>query len=282
MIAQATIFGLGLIGGSISLALRAIEGVQVAAVDAEEVLELPEARVACHERVPVDDEWAVRRLLERTELAILAVPVGAIMKWMPEVLARARFVTDCGSTKVRIAMAAQAEPRRRYFVPGHPMAGRAVGGLANASPTLFRGARWLLCSGESDPEAVGVVEGLVTALGAQPLHLDPGVHDRGVALTSHMLQLCASALAALASREEAWDLAGPAFSSATRVAGGVDSMWRDIFATNGVPIARAIRALTSELDSIADELERSPTELRAALRLLEEARQAMGPRQTGG
>lgn len=276
MIRQVTVIGLGLIGGSVALALRAIGGVRVAGVDSAAVLELPEAREASDERVPVDDVAAVRELLARTELAVLAMPVGGIIAWLPTVLELARYVTDCGSTKERIVAAAGAEPRRRFFVGGHPMAGKAIGGLGEASPTLFRGARWLLCPATADPEALRLVEGLVSSVGAKPVHVDAAVHDRGVALTSHLPQLCASALAVLAGRADAGELAGPAFASATRVAGGPDSMWADIFSTNAGAIANALRALTSQLEAVADGLERSPPDLEAALRLLGEARRVVG------
>ncbi len=274
MISQVTIIGLGLIGGSIALALRERGGVKVAAVDDAAVISDPRAVAMTDERVAAQDRVAFSGLLSRTELAVLAVPVGDIARLLPEVLQSAQVATDCGSTKEHIARVGGGHERGRFFVPGHPMAGRPVGGLANASATLFVGARWLLCPQASDPGAVQVVESLVAALGGLAVHVEPEHHDRGVALTSHVPQLFASALAVLATRQQAWEVSGPGFASATRVAGGAESMWRDILATNAGHVAGALRALMRELEVVASDLEGSPTEVASALRLLAEARQA--------
>ena len=272
MISRVTVIGLGLIGGSVALGLRRIGGFHLAAIDRANVLASPMAEQAADERVCSDDADAVAKVLDATELAILAVPVGAIVGFLPEALKRSRFVTDCGSTKAHIAAVAKALPRGSAFVPGHPMTGKPVGGLEHACADLFQGARWLLCPAGCDPLAVQVVEDVVQALGASTVAIDAQEHDRGVALTSHLPQLFASALAVLAAEYGAWQVAGPGFASATRVAGGAESMWRDILSTNAPHIACALRALTRKLESVAGELECEPPELDTVLKLLSEAR----------
>jgi prephenate dehydrogenase len=97
-------------------------------------------------------------------------------------------------------------------------------------------------------------------------------HDRAVALTSHVPQLLASALATLAAQTGAEPAAGPAFASATRVAGGSEAMWADIFSTNADAIALALRELVRELENSARGLGESPADTRPALELLRQAR----------
>jgi prephenate dehydrogenase len=97
-------------------------------------------------------------------------------------------------------------------------------------------------------------------------------HDRAVALTSHVPQLLASVLTVLAARRGAFGAAGPAFASATRVAGGAANMWKDIFETNADEIADALRELSAALTTVADGLQ-SVEPARAALELLTDARE---------
>jgi len=270
---RLAIVGFGLIGGSVALAARA-RGVasRVVAVDRAEVAALPAARDAADEIVDFADEPRARRLLAEAELVVVATPVGAIEAVIGEVLDVAEVVTDCGSTKRAILASASRSSRRGRFVPGHPMAGLPQGGIERASKDLFEGRPWLLCPEQSDPDAVSRVEALVSGVGARPVRLTAEEHDRAVALTSHLPQLLASALAVLAERQHADIAAGPAFQSATRVAGGGEAMWHDILATNADEVSLALEALGAELDSIARALRHRPPDLGPALQLLERAR----------
>jgi prephenate dehydrogenase len=101
-------------------------------------------------------------------------------------------------------------------------------------------------------------------------------HDRAVALTSHVPQVVASALKVLAARRNAELAAGPGFASATRVAGGSDAMWSDIFATNRDEVARALRELSGELERAALDLEREAETPSRVLELLAAARALRG------
>jgi prephenate dehydrogenase len=268
---RVAIVGFGLIGGSLSLALRRSGGVHVTAIDREPVLARPEARQAADEHLPLERTEALKTALERSDVTVLAVPVSTIMRLLPWSLSHAPVVTDCGSTKREIAQAAAEHPRSAHFVPGHPMAGLPDGGIENARPDLFEGRAWILSPEHAQPGAVEQVGELVKLTGARLVSMSPEAHDRAVAVTSHLPQLLASALSTLAD-DSARVAMGPAFERATRAAGGPESMWSDIFETNADEVARAAEALMRELGQVATGLRQSPPDIQAALALLARAR----------
>lgn len=269
------IVGFGLIGGSIALAARERSvATHVVGIDRAEVLSLEPARRAADELIDTADEARVRAALRGAALTVVATPVGAIEAMIGELLGAADVVTDCGSTKRAILAAARRSPRRSRFVAGHPMAGLPQGGIERARADLFVDRPWLLCPDLADEDAIERVERLVRGVGAQPLRLTPDEHDRAVALTSHLPQILASALRVLAENRHAGVAAGPAFESATRVAGGGEAMWRDILATNADEVCAALEALGAELDAVARGLRQRPPDLGPAMLLLERARAA--------
>lgn len=268
-----TVVGLGLIGGSFALGARELDPTTtITAVDREDVLTRPLVRATAQTVVDVNDAPAVDRAFREADLVVLATPVQSIVTLLPRALAHARVVTDCGSTKVAVVRAAHGHPRRGRYVPGHPMAGAPEGGIERAQPRLFRERRWLLCPDESDADAVELVESLVRALGAEPCRLTVAEHDRAVAFTSHATQLVASALAVTATDANAQPAIGPAFEGATRVAGGPEAMWSDIFTTNAGPIADALAALEGELARVREGLTHANPDPGPALALLARAR----------
>ncbi|MGC4090733.1 MAG: prephenate dehydrogenase/arogenate dehydrogenase family protein [Polyangiaceae bacterium] len=252
---RVAVLGFGLIGGSLALGLRAAQrGYHVTAVDRAEVIHTAQAQSAADAIVDVSDEAALSNALAACDIAVLAMPVAVIAEKLPWVLERAAVVTDCGSTKRFIAARARGHARAGRFVPGHPMAGLPAGGACNATATLFRDKSWLLCAAGCDADAVSLVESLVRDVGARLVHMDVEQHDAAVARTSHLPQVLASALALMVEAHGARAAAGPAFERATLSAGGPGPIWRDIFASNGDEIARAIRELCETLEPIAREL----------------------------
>jgi len=242
------------------------------------VLERPAARRAAQELVDAADESGVNSAVESADLVLLATPVTAIVSLLPELVGRARIITDCGSTKRVIAGAVAGSPRRGRFVPGHPMAGAPEGGIDLARPDLFRGRRWILCPEQSDADAVDEVARLVTRLGAVLVRLTAAEHDRAVALTSHVTQLVASALAAVAFESGAEPAVGPAFERTTQAAGGPEQIWDDILSTNADAVGAALGEIASELDRARAGLVQVPPDTRPAMQLLGRARRALrGP-----
>ena len=109
-------------------------------------------------------------------------------------------------------------------------------------------------------------------LGAEPFRLSATDHDRAVAFTSHATQLVASALSVVALEAGAEPAAGPAFESATRVAGGPEEMWGDILLTNAGAIVEALSALEMELETVRSALAQAQPDAGPALALLARAR----------
>jgi prephenate dehydrogenase len=267
---RVAVFGFGLIGASVALALRERRsGVHVTAIDRADS---DAARAACDEWVDASDSVAMARALGACDLCIMAAPISVIVEQLPAVLALAPVVTDCGSTKRAVVRAASASEHAGRFVPGHPLAGGSQGGAANARADLFVERKWILCPEDAADHAVASVRELIEGLGAEPVLMDAASHDRSVALTSHVPQLLASALRVLSDRRGSRDAEGPGFASATRTAGANEGIWRDIFATNADEVARALRELESELGRVADELEQAPPSVDAATKLLALAR----------
>jgi prephenate dehydrogenase len=269
---RVAIVGFGLIGGSLSLALRRNGGVHVTAIDRAPVLARAEAQSAADAHLPLEEAAALKQALELSDVTVLAVPVSTIVRLLPWALTHAPVVTDCGSTKREIANAAAAEPRGACFVPGHPMAGLPDGGIENARGDLFEGRTWIVCAERAEPPAQRAVTELITLTGAHLIDMTPESHDRAVAVTSHLPQLLASSLFTLAEDQNARVAMGPAFERSTRGAGGLDSMWTDIFETNADEVARAAESLSKELTEVAAGLRRSPPDVQAALNVLARAR----------
>ncbi len=272
---SVAVVGVGLIGGSLLRALsqRAAQ-LRLVGID-------PEYRRAAQvlggevdQIVDSHDQAKVEGALAAAEVVVLSVPVRAIRQELPRALASGSTVTDCGSTKRGIVLAAEQCAGAERFVPGHPMAGFPEGGVEHADPDLFQGRRWILCPSASAPGAFQAVEQLVKTVGAEPVVMEAEAHDRAVALTSHVPQILASLLKTQASEFGAEVAAGPGFASATRVAGGSADIWQDIFTSNADEVAMALRRVGAELERLAVALGATPPDTDVVMALLDRARKA--------
>jgi prephenate dehydrogenase len=267
------VVGVGLIGASICRAARSRRlARRIVAVDHPRMLEVEAVRETVDVSVDAEAKETVLAHAASADLVVLAAPVSVIERQIAEVLEVSACVTDCGSTKRSIVRAA-AGPGAARFVPGHPMAGDPRGGAAHSRADLFEGRTWILCPGEAAPSCLGLVTEFVDALGARPVQMSVEAHDRSVALTSHVPQLLASVLATLADERAVEGAAGPAFASATRVAGGSEAMWKDIMASNADEIAGALGEVMAQLAAVERGLAQRPPDLAPALELLARARE---------
>jgi prephenate dehydrogenase len=227
---RIAIVGLGLMGGSLALALRG-RCAALIGIDPDQSVVDQAIERGILEKASVD----ARSLLPEVGTIILAAPVGAILSWLgelPDLVPGEAIVLDIGSTKVHITRAMQTLPSRFDPVGGHPMCGKEKSGLANADPHLFRGASFAFTPLErSSPRARKFCDHLADAVGAQPLWLDAETHDRWTAMTSHFPYLLANALAASTPLEVS-PLVGSGFRSTARLAASSTSMMHDILATN--------------------------------------------------
>lgn len=232
--------GVGLIGGSFALALRAagFDG-RIIGVSSPATISTALARGA------IDEGAEIAEAASRADVVFLATPIGVILEQLASVDAHVRpgtLITDAGSTKAHIVAHAAQAVRRGRFLGGHPMAGKERSGIDNADADLFRDRPWAFCQPESEltPAESEFVE-WVRKTGARPVFFTPEEHDRAVAFSSHLPQLVSTALAASIGRAPgAFELAGPGMLDMTRLAGSPYSVWRDIIATNEGPITEAL------------------------------------------
>jgi len=255
---RVAIVGVGLLGGSIGLALRAagFGGVRVGVGRRESSLR---KALACDtvDEVTCDPAAGVAG----AELVILCTPIGrfeALLRQIVPALAEGAFVTDVASTKAEVVrLAERLLPRSVRFVGSHPMAGSEKTGVEFARADLFQDALCLLTpTARTAPVAVREVGHFWEALGARTLKLTPARHDRFLARASHLPHATAAALVRLAQAQGAIDVAGPGFADATRIASGDPAMWTDIFRTNRKAMVQAVDRLIAELAGLRARLEK--------------------------
>ena len=253
---RVAIVGLGLIGGSLALAVRETwPAGLVIGVDDKAVLERAMLRHAID--VAADDPVVIAE----ADLVVLAAPVRtnlALLADLEEHVPGAAVVTDVSSTKREVVDAARALPARLRFIGGHPLGGAPRGGFDHARPDLFRGRPWLLTpSTDGGSEALERLRRFVTGIGAAPHVIRPDEHDRLLAFLSHLPQLTASALMHVvgdAIGAEGLALSGRGLVDTTRLASSPADVWQDICVTNADEIGGALDALIAELRTVRDDL----------------------------
>jgi prephenate dehydrogenase len=253
------IAGLGLIGGSIALAVRERwPSTRIVGVDHASVLAHAIGSGAIDRPVP-----SVRDV-GHPDLIVLAAPVHQNIELLNDLASMGAgldrtIVTDVGGTKRDIVDAARRLKPSWAFVGGHPIGGAERGGFGFARPDLFAGRPWILTpDSTTPPPAVAALERFAGGLGARPTLLDAAEHDRLMASLSHLPQLAASAVMAVVGQEAASGLrlAGRGLVDTTRLASSPASVWRDICATNADAIAHALDLLIDRLSALRADLTR--------------------------
>ncbi|MBA3480747.1 MAG: prephenate dehydrogenase/arogenate dehydrogenase family protein [Pirellulales bacterium] len=258
---RVAIVGVGLIGGSIGLALRS-RGL------AEEVIGVgrrPASLDKAKERGAVD--WTTTNLVsgvENADFVVIATPVGTIVDTVRAVAAAAprATITDAGSTKAEICRQLHEPPPLEHMVPGeidrpgpgiprfigsHPLAGDHRTGPEHARAGLFEGRTVVVTPEDHTPPGlVERVKEFWESLGAEVALLSPGEHDRALAATSHLPHLIAAALAS--STPEEWlQLAATGWGDTTRIAAGDPQLWTQIFSQNRAAVIDALRRFEHRL-----------------------------------
>lgn len=251
---QIAILGTGLIGTSIGLGLRARPGRKYEVIGSDR--DYQNARTAKRLGALDHDTGSVREAVSNASLVIIAAPVQAARELMADMaphLLRGAVITDVCSTKANVMRwADELLPPEVDFVGGHPMAGREKSGPEAADAELFKDATWAITpSPSAREEAVETVIGIVEALGANPMHIDPAEHDQFAAAVSHMPLVVSVALFRLIRRSAGWEdaalLAGPGFRDLTRLASGDPTMSFDIAETNRDAILHWLARFREEL-----------------------------------
>ncbi len=261
MIERLAVLGVGLIGGSVALALKRAGAVrQVVGYGRDR------GNLGVAQSLGIIDEIAAgpEQAVAGADCVLLAMPVGAMAETFSRIaphLAAAALLTDAGSTKQDVIAAARSGLGGQIgrFVPGHPIAGAEKSGALAARADLYAGRNVILTPlPENAAATVAAVADLWRACGARLMEMSAAEHDRVFAAVSHLPHLAAFALVdELASRPEAglyFRLAGSGFRDFTRIAASSPEMWRDIALANR-------EALAAELDAYVSRL----SHLRAAL-----------------
>lgn len=262
------IIGLGLMGGSLAMALRD----RVACITAEDID--PGVIDSAVARGTIDTAGVA----DQADIVVIAIPTHHIIALIPSLKVRpGALVIDLGSTKTRICDQLDRLPPQVLAVGGHPMCGLAENGYQNANSTLYEGARFVLCETKrTTDEARSLSEALARALGALPLWMDRVRQDHLTAFTSHLPHLLSFALMRLAmdgSNEDTalYELAAGGFDGATRLARTDAAMIVGMFSTNADQIRGAAAQLRAHLDRLEAMLE-DPAELDVLLSEIVDAR----------
>lgn len=272
---RVAVIGVGLIGGSVALALREknlakrVVGVVRSAERVQRVLDC-----GVVEEATADLESACGG----ADVVVVATPVGSIARTALEAAQHAApdaLVTDGGSTKAGIVAQVEAhwptDGDGLAFVGAHPLAGDTRTGPEAARADLFEGAVTVLTpSPQTPPDALRAAREFWESLGSTVVETTPERHDELVALSSHVPHVAAAAVAAT-TPEEALALAATGWADTTRVAAGSPTLWREILLANPTPIAGALRRLGKELEAYAAALDAGDGD--TIERLLEEGRQ---------
>lgn len=247
--------GLGLMGGSLGLALKQSGSIRVTAYARRDA-----TRRLALETGAADEVFdSAPEALRGTDLAVFCTPILSI----PALAAECRpyfedgcIVTDVGSTKAELAhqMEGLFDGLRVTFVGSHPMAGSEKTGLEVARADLYQGAVTAVTPLPGTPDrAIAAAAALWSGVGARVVRLSPEEHDRLVARTSHLPHLVAALLAGTAGREgrpAVKEFVGPGFRDTTRVAAGSSDVWHDIVKTNEAAILDELTAYEAALGDL--------------------------------
>ena len=253
---RLSILGVGLLGGSIGLAVKKRASNEVVIGYGHRASTLDEAiRLGAIDHATSD----VREAVREADIVVLCTPVGLfddLLTEMADALAPGVIVTDVGSTKRGIVTSAERLlPRGVRFVGSHPMAGSEKRGVRFASADLFQGAVCITTPTErTDPAALEQVESLWQRLGMKIQRLSPEEHDRRLADVSHLPHALAAALVRM-QEEGSLGLAGNGFRDMTRIAAGDGGLWRDILVDNRDNLRDSIERLQAHLDELLKGLQ---------------------------
>ena len=233
------IIGLGLIGGSMAIDLKRrgfaqqVLGVEAEPVNASAALSIGLA----------DHVVSLYECVSASDIIVLAVPVGAARRLLPEILdmipeGSDKVVIDVCSTKDHLVQSVKDHPARKHYVATHPMAGTEYSGPWAAMSGMFDGHACIICDPEdSCPEAVTKVEAIYDTLNMRVIRMDSANHDVHTAYVSHISHVTSFALALTVLDKEKdekhiFDLASGGFSSTVRLAKSSPDMWTPILKQN--------------------------------------------------
>lgn len=254
---RVAIIGLGLIGGSLGLALKKSGEADLRIVGIPRRSETIEQAI----KLGAIDEGTTDHVkgVAETDLVFLCTPISLIIPVLKEIapaLKKGAIVTDVGSSKqLIVAEAEKAMPKGTFFVGGHPMAGKETFKLEASEAELFKGKKWLLTpTSKTSKKALEQVNKLVALIGAEVIEIEPRTHDQVVAAISHLPLAAAAAIVNSVAESSQQDLlakiAATGFRDTTRVASGDPLLGVDMFITNQKAVLKAISSFKRALSNI--------------------------------
>ena len=254
---RVCIVGLGLMGGSLALALQGKVG-RLTAVDTHAATRQQALQQNLVDGVTADFALAVRE----ADLLIFATPVRTIMHLLgrlPHLRPDGCLLMDLGSTKAEICAAMADLPQAFAAIGGHPMCGKETAGLLAAVTDLYVGQTFILCqNGRTTPEIESIAQEVVAAVGANPLWLPADEHDRLVAAVSHLPYLVAATLMHMAVSlhdDRVWPVSASGFRDTSRLAGSDPYMMRDILLTNKTAVLEQLAYYQAHLQEVTELLQ---------------------------
>ena len=253
------IIGVGLIGGSLALALKekniaqTIIGVDINPIHQQKALELK----------LVEEIYPLDRAIGISDLIIIAMPVGGVISMLPSILDQVnhQVVIDVGSTKAGIVEAVKFHPNRPRFVATHPMWGTENSGPSAAVKNAFVNKATVICNkDESDQQAVDVVEDMYRKLGMHIMYMNAKDHDLHVAYISHISHITSFALANTVLEKEKeedtiFELASAGFESTVRLAKSNPYTWTSIFMDNKENVLDVLNEHIHQLTKFKNSIE---------------------------
>lgn len=252
MIKKISIIGLGLIGGSISKAIKSLsKGIEISAYDITTVLDQ-----AFNEKV-IDHELESPDQALQSDVIFLCLPVEESLKVFESLIPKLKedqIITDvCGVKSVFQDLWNRFDSKGIYL-GGHPMTGKESSGYKNSDPTLFENSVYILTDTESKNQKIDSLLELIKSLGARVTFLNPKVHDIVVASVSHLPQLIAVSLINSASLKENdinfFDFAAGGFRDMTRIASSDFEIWNPVLHHNSKNIIYAIDNFMNDLQNM--------------------------------
>ncbi|MBF0478476.1 MAG: prephenate dehydrogenase/arogenate dehydrogenase family protein [Candidatus Omnitrophica bacterium] len=248
---QITIIGVGMMGGSLGLAIKKHKlAKEVVGLSFQQSSLIKAMKIGAVDVATTDLAKAIRN----TDLIILATPVETIIQFLPKInpyLRKNCYITDIGSTKSDIVdMAAKLLAFPDNFVGSHPLAGSEKRGVENAVDSLFTGAKCILTPIKTTHHtAFEKVKLFWTKLGTEVLTMEPEQHDQVLAYISHLPHMAAFSLMG-AVPDEMLQYAANGLKDSTRIAASSPQMWADICLSNGKYIIKAVDDIVKQLSIV--------------------------------
>ena len=245
---KITVIGLGLLGGSVGLAVsQSLSGVKTAGFSHRASTRAKARRLKVVDEV-FDD---IKASVKDADLVILATPIGNFedaFRQIADALPAGCIVTDVGSTKLMPHhWAAKCLPKNIHYVGSHPIAGSEQRGVEFCRDDLFYKALCILTTTPTtNKRSLRIVKDFWSALGCFVKIMTPAQHDRIFADVSHLPHITAASLVNASNAEEL-KFAGKGFMDCSRIASGPANIWADVLMTNAQNIVRGIGRLTAEL-----------------------------------